>query len=193
MLELDGFLRALAGGESEDGVLPLPAETITALRGSTAYALTWFENWTRDGQPSGGRLPLAGPYPPTPHVELTDYALTGYATTGDEPSDPPLRRRTRRSVERIPGDPPAFAGVADAALQPAAEPARVTAPAGSALATEGVSSSVPSVPSAPEPGWYPSPTSGAHQQFWDGRAWTTERRVVERRRGFARFLRRRSA
>lgn len=175
MLDVTRFLGAL---RSEDGLeregVHLPADTLAHLRGHEAYAFAWFENWSRDGQPPGGRVAFDSPYPTSPEVDVSDFAVAGYARTGDEPASPaserPATRRALRAASERDGAGRAVV-VAPAAYEPQ-------------LAT----------PRAPGPGWYPSPSSTGHEQWWDGSAWTPERRPIALRpRGLARFLRRRQA
>ena len=170
MIDFDRFHRSLLAddGLSREGV-HLPSPLIAQLRGHEAYALAWFENWTRDGQPAAGSIAPTQPYPPSPDVAVSDFAATGYAITGEgeagehepedaEPAATPVRVAPRARVRRIVPDLPEWSDLAR--------------------------------PEAPEPGWYPSPTSRGHVQWWDGRAWTSERRPAARRRGIARFVRR---
>lgn len=172
MLEFARFVDALRSddGLEREGVL-LPPETLAALRGHEAYALAWFQNWTRDGQPSDGRGAVAAPYPTSPEPEVSAFTVAGYARTGDDPVTPePPAPATRRA-----------AGTSWAARSgdraPAVEPLVGSAPL------------VP--PEAPAPGWYPSPENAAHEQWWNGSSWTPEHRATsKRRRGFALFARR---
>lgn len=171
MLDFARFQSALHadGGLEREGVR-LTAETLTGLRGHEAYAFAWFENWSRDGQPADGRIAVHGPYPTSPDVDVSDFLVAGYARTGDEPAA--AERTSARRAARA----AAATSDRDQAVVVHAEPDQPQL----------------STPSAPGPGWYPSPSRASHEQWWDGRAWTTEHRSVRARpRGLARFLRRR--
>jgi hypothetical protein len=174
VLDFDRFHRALhaEGGLESEGV-HLPAPTIAGLRGHEAYAFAWFDNWTRDGQPPAGTIVPATPYPPSPDIGASIFAATGYATTGDGDSLAP--EQPRSSVDR-PARAPAV---------PRGTAARLTV-----ISTESEPGDL-ARPDAPAPGWYPSPASPEHVQWWNGSAWTAERRpVAARRRGLALFGRR---
>lgn len=212
MIDVDRFRSSLHsdGGLAVEGV-QLPEATLAALRGHDAYALAWFENWTRDGQPATGSAPLPTPYPTSPDVDISTFEATGYATTGDDDAsaapppaapraDPaPLRRRRRlgASAAAAPPEPAAPGYVAPKSIPPAAgvrpSDGRVPStgiPASAPLSTGGWAADLER-PNAPHPGWYPSPTSSTDVQWWDGSAWTPDKRpVAPRRRGLARFVRR---
>ncbi|PSL37922.1 uncharacterized protein DUF2510 [Labedella gwakjiensis] len=173
MLDFARFQSALGvdGGLEREGIR-LAAETLTGLRGHEAYALAWFENWSRDGQPADGRIAIDGPYQPSPDVDVSDFAVAGYARTGDEPAAPALDRPSTRRAARAAAE----GSGGDQVVVMTAVPDQPQA----------------STPRAPAPGWYPSPSRASHEQWWDGRAWTAEHRSVPAHpRGLARLLRRR--
>ncbi len=170
MLDFSRFRDALhvPGGLEAEGV-HLPADTASHIRANDAYALAWFENWSRDGQPADGVVPHDGPYPCSPDDSSGGVAASGYAITGQDAlpgapsaSSPPVAEETRRFLPSVPSH-------------------------GSAISA----ASSLSRPESPAPGWYPSPITAGDHQWWDGTGWTTQRRPASAgRRILSRFARR---
>jgi hypothetical protein len=195
VLEYDRFHAAVRSpdGLEREGVQLSPM-TLEHLRGHDAYARAWYDNWSRDGQPARASESHRGPYAPSPEPLLSSVAASGYAVTGgpETPATPSIGLGTTYATTST-DSPGAFA----TATAPSADhrtpvwsasryrvPPRLGEPNGPAeLGLD--------VPAAPDPGWYPSPSTPGHEQWWNGSAWTPEHRPAARRRkGFGRFGRR---
>lgn len=179
VLDFDSFHRAVHSADGLEAVgVDIPSELLGHLRAHDAYALAWFENWSRDGQPTRVGQRFSIPYAPSPDPLPDAYAVTGYAPTG---------AASGGSVAVATPPAPSIGTVAYAAT-PSAFPAAAHPQPPYIEATASPRGGFVH-PDAPPPGWYPSPTSAGHEQWWNGASWTAERRPT-RRRGFPRFGRR---